>query len=385
MTIKGSNPFFKRKCKPAINETKLDKFGGCIIGIDFSIFAYKAKFNGDLIGGITKNNLRLLKNNITPIYVFDGKPPKEKGGVLQYRREKKNFMKIKKIIVEKCLEFDRSDFNDFKSNINDFIDENSFSYYIENEELKYYFNMSNDDLKKEIDKISKRIIYISHDDVESCKILLDLFGIKYIQAECEAESLIAMLCKNNLIDGCISEDSDFLANGGSLLLRNFSSDKNTIEEYCLKGILDCLDFSYEKFLDFCILCGSDYTPKINGLGPITAYKIMNKCTNIEDFLTTNNKYIIPENFDYIKARDLFKNPITKEVYDTIDKDFKMVQPKIELLKEFIKTSKLKDKYYKIIDDNLINYYLNIDGMNQFDYKKKDTKIEMKITDYYRQI
>jgi hypothetical protein len=67
-------------------------------------------------------------------------------------------MKIKKIIVEKCYELDKSNFNNFKSDINDYIEKNSFSYYIDDEELKYYFNMSNEDLKKEIEKISKRII-----------------------------------------------------------------------------------------------------------------------------------------------------------------------------------------------------------------------------------
>jgi flap endonuclease-1 len=343
---------------------------------------YKAKYNNnDPIDGFTRLTLRLLKNQITPIYVFDGKPPKEKDEVLQFRRDKKNYMKIKKIIVEKCLELDKSNYDEFQSNINDFIQENSFSYSFDDEELIYYFNKSNDDLVKEIDKISKKIIYVSSEDIESCKILFDLFGVKYIQAPCEAECLVAILCKDNFVDGCISEDSDVLANGGYLLLRNLTADKNTIEEYCLQGILDSMAFTYDEFLDLCILCGSDYTSKINGLGPITAYKLIQKYGNIEEFLKVNNKYIIPDNFDYIKARDLFKNPINKDVYNKIDKNFKMLQPKLELLKDYIKNSKLKEKYYKIIDDNLINYYLNIEGIDQ--YKDNDYKTNMKITDYFK--
>jgi hypothetical protein len=34
----------------------------------------------------------------------------------------------------------------------------------------------------------------------------------YIHINCEAEGLLAMLCKNNIIDGCISEDTDVLVN-----------------------------------------------------------------------------------------------------------------------------------------------------------------------------
>lgn len=382
MGIKNLKVILQRKCKIAINTRKLDSYRGMKLAIDASIFMYKAKYNNnDPIDGFTRLTLRLLKNQITPIYVFDGKPPKEKDEVLQYRRDKKNYMKIKKIIVEKCLELDKSNYDEFQSNINDFIQENSFSYNFDDEELIYYFNKSNDDLVKEIDKISKKIIYVSSEDIESCKILFDLFGVKYIQAPCEAECLVAILCKDNFVDGCISEDSDVLANGGYLLLRNLTADKNTIEEYCLQGILDSMAFTYDEFLDLCILCGSDYTSKINGLGPITAYKLIQKYGNIEEFLKVNNKYIIPDNFDYIKARNLFKNPINKDVYNKIDKNFKMLQPKLELLKDYIKNSKLKEKYYKIIDDNLINYYLNIEGIDQ--YKDNDYKTNMKITDYYK--
>lgn len=384
MGIKNLKVILQRKCKIAINTRKLDSYRGMKLAIDASIFLYKTKYNNnDPIEGFTRLTLRLLKNQITPIFVFDGKPPKEKDGVLQFRKDKKNFMKVKKIIVEKCMELDRSNFEIFQSNINDFIQENSFSINLEEEELLYYFNRTNDELEKEIDKISKKIIYISSEDIEACKKLFDIFGIKYIQATCEAECLIALLCKDNYVDGCISEDSDVLANGGYLFLRNLSADKNTIEEYCLQGILNSMNFTFDNFLDLCILCGCDYTPKINGMGPITAYKLIQKYGNIEEFLKMNNKYIIPNNFDYIKARELFKNPIDKEIYDKIDKDFRMNQPKLELLKDYLKNSKLKEKYFKIIDDNLINYYLNIEGLDQIDYKKTN-KIS-KITDYYKSL
>jgi len=381
MGIKNIKVVLDRYCSNAINIRKLDCYRGMKLAIDLSIFLYKAKYNsGDVIESITKLILRLLKNDITPIFIFDGKPPKEKDGVLEDRREKKNYMKVKKIIIEKCINLDKSDYDVFKTDIDKFIKDNSFNYILENDELNYYFKKEKIELENEIEKITRKIIYITNDDIEKCKELFELFGIKYINAPCEAECLVALLCKNNLVDGCISEDSDVLANGGFLFLRNLCSDKNFIEEYCLHGILDSLGFTYDQFLDFCILCGCDYTPKINGLGPLGSYNLINKFKNIEEFLKKNNKYVIPENFNFQKARDLFKNPISKEIYDKIDKDFRMVQPKIELLKTFLRKSKLNDKFFKIIDNNLINYYLNIDNMNQIDYKKKKT--EVKITDFF---
>ena len=229
--------------------------------------------------------------------------------------------------------------------------------------------------------LTKKIIYVTSYHIETSKELFNLFGVKYIHAPCEAESLLAMLCKNNYIDGCISEDTDILANGGHLFLRNFNADKNTIEEYCLHGILDNLKMTQEQFVDMCILCGCDYTTKIMGMGPITAHKLILKYGSIEEVLKNNNKYIIPDNFDYMKARDLFKNPISQDIFNNIDKDMKMKEPKLEKLKEFIKNTKLKEKYLKDIDKNLMNYFLNIEGVCA-QVNKKNKQTSKKITDYY---
>ena len=200
--------------------------------------------------------------------------------------------------------------------------------------------------------ITKKIIYVTSYHIDSSKELFDLFGIKYIHAPCEAESLLAMLCKNNYIDGCISEDTDILANGGHLFLRNFNADKNTVDEYCLEGILSNLNVTHEQFVDMCILCGCDYTSKINGMGPITAHKLIMKYKSLEEILKNNNKYVIPSDFDYVKARELFKNPISLELFNTIDKEITIKEPNIDKLKIFLKDTKLKDRFFSEIDKNL---------------------------------
>jgi flap endonuclease-1 len=39
--------------------------------------------------------------------------------------------------------------------------------------------------------------------------------------------------------------------------------------------------THEEFVDLCILCGSDYTNTISGIGPVKAYKYIQECKNIE--------------------------------------------------------------------------------------------------------
>jgi len=373
MGIKNLKVILNQKCKTAINIRKLDSYRGMILGIDISIFLYKYLYsNDDHLEGLTRLILRLLKNHITPLFIFDGKPPKEKNDILQNRKEKKDFMTIKKNIIEKCVDFDRSELKNFKESIIQYINNTNSDFTMNDDEIKELYEKDKETLEKDCEKLIKKIIYVTSYHIESSKNLFDLFGIKYIHAPCEAEALLAMLCKKNIINGCISEDTDVLPNGGQLFLRNFNADKNTIEEYCLYGILDNLNLTNDKFIDLCILCGCDYTAKIYGMGPITAYKLITKYDNIENILENNKKFIIPDNFNYEKARSLFKNPIDDDIFNNIDKNTKMNKPNMNDLISFLKKTSLKDKFFKEINDHLMNYYLNINGPNEISINKKIT-------------
>ena len=381
MGIKNLRVILNQKCSLAINNRKLDNYSGMIMGIDISIFLYKYLYNNDdHIEGLTRLSLRLLKNHIMPIYVFDGKPPKEKDGTLQERRDKREVLNIKKNIIEKCMNLqnsdDKKDFETFKNEVLSEIKTKSDIFIIDDEELKNIFEKTNDDLKDEFEKIDKKIIYVKYEHIESSKKLFDLMGVGYIHAPCEAESLLAVLCQQNLIDGCISEDSDILVNGGQLFLRNLSAEKNNIEEYCLEGILQGLEMTHDEFIDMCILCGCDYLPKINGMGPITAHKLIIQYKTIEKFMENNSKFTIPPDFDYVKARYLFKNPVDLELIGPMNDKIKINKPNIEELKIFLKETKLKEKYLHEVDKSLMNYFLNIDGMHKIESNSK-------ITDYFK--
>jgi flap endonuclease-1 len=382
MGIKNLSVLLNQKCKLAINSRKLDCYQGMKIGIDVSIFLYKYLYNNDdHIEGLTRLILRLLKNQIIPVFVFDGKPPKEKDETLQYRREKRDFLSVRKNVLENSISIEKTNYDNFKNILIENVKNISETYILEEDEIKMLFEKSSDEIEKEIEKVAKKIIYVTHIHIENAKKLFDLFGIQYIHEQCEAESLMSVLCKESIIDGCISEDSDILVNGGALFLRNFNADKNTIDEYCLEGILNNLNLTLDQFIDMCILIGCDYTTKINGMGPMTAYKLILKYNNIEKVLENNNKFIIPENFDYVTARNLFKNPVSKDILNNINKEIFLSKPNIEELTTFLKSSKLKDKYFNEIEKNLMNYYLNIDGI--YNYEKNMNKNESKkITDFF---
>lgn len=354
MGIKNISLLLSHKCKDSIQKKNLKLYSNKIITIDLSIYLYKYLYNNnDHIEGLTRQILRLYRNGITPLYVFDGIPPKEKDDVIKERYIKKNnYINRKEEII---TEIDTLT-NNTDKNVENV--ENA-----ENTETTETINI----LKKELDKLTRKIISVTHVHVSKCKELFDLFGVPYIVSNGEAESLCAKLCTDKLAHGCISEDTDILANGGNVFIRNFNASSNYINEYSLPKILESLDVNYDQFIDICILCGCDYTTKIKGIGPINAYKYIKKYNNIETIIELINdennktfkKYKIPENFDYKKAKELFLDiqDIDTSVYSD---SIKLKKPQIDNLITFIKknSSKLHPKYYKELTSYLFNYYSN---------------------------
>ena len=60
-------------------------------------------------------------------------------------------------------------------------------------------------------------------------------------------------------------------------------------------------------------------------------------------------------------------------------DIKIEHPNINELLAFLKTTKLKEKYLKEIEKNIITYYVNITCMDNIVYEKNQLK---KITDFF---
>lgn len=69
-----------------------------------------------------------------------------------------------------------------------------------------------------------------------------------------------------------------------VLLRGFNSKGEPIVEINFDDMLKELKLSYDEFVDLCILCGCDYTDTIEGIGPITAYKLIQEHRTIEKIL-----------------------------------------------------------------------------------------------------
>jgi DNA excision repair protein ERCC-5 len=104
--------------------------------------------------------------------------------------------------------------------------------------------------------------------------LLQLFGIPYIIAPMEAEAQCAFLDVESLTDGTITDDSDVWLFGAKNVYKNFFNQKKHVMCFKASDIRQYFKLERQQLVLLGLLVGSDYTPGIVGVGPVTALEIL---------------------------------------------------------------------------------------------------------------
>ncbi|GAW79552.1 DNA repair endonuclease,RAD2 endonuclease [Plasmodium gonderi] len=176
-------------------------------------------------------------------------------------------------------------------------------------------NRENEELMKEYKKLKKNNIEINDEMNDDIKILLDLFGIPYVQSPCEAEAQCSYLNSRNYCDAIISDDSDVLVFSGKTVIKNFFNRKKTVEVYEKKLIEDKLGLYQEELINLSLLCGCDYTIGVHGVGIVNALEIIKAFPTFEDLKKL--KEIVSNPFREINHEDkYFQNEEVKHFLET---------------------------------------------------------------------
>jgi flap endonuclease-1 len=350
MGIKNLNVLFKKYVKNGISVQNLDTLSDKIIAIDLSIYLYKFQYGGgNYLKKFLDQIINFWKYGITPVYIFDGIPPTEKSETLQKRKITKkktenDMNSLADIIVQQKNLFQKKQ-----------IELRFSSDEEKTEELSVELSEIKDNLKKHetaLKKKQKSYINITINDINNCKKLFNILGIKYIVSNSEADILCCELLKSKVVDYCMSEDMDFLTHGCNKLLKNYDYKTNTIQIYQLDKILEELNITFENFVDVCILCGCDYTNKINGIGPINALKYIKKYNCIENIIENlingntkgKNKFKIIDDFNFLRARQIF---LTKTPPPLEKDDLLVGRTNYDLLSTFFVENKIRCNMNKV--------------------------------------
>lgn len=251
------------------------------------------------------------KYNISPIFIFDGKPPPEKWELLKHRQMVKN--QAEKKYTEMQLEITKSD---NKQECLDMI--------IEMESLK------------------KQFVRLRFNDIQKIKTLFQFYGVSYYDAMGEADRVCAALVINGKAWACLSDDMDMFVYGCPRVLRHLSLANNTVLFYDTNRILQDLELSLDAFKQIAVLCGTDYntTQSISIYDSMECYKLFSVSftingntntfyewlhetttyiSNYESLIAAYNMFSISDNELYMKEFD----PISNKSFD------------IEQLKQFM--------------------------------------------------
>jgi flap endonuclease-1 len=159
--------------------------------------------------------------------------------------------------------------------------------------------------------------------IEDAKRLLLLLGIPFVQAPSEAEAQTAYMAKKGDVWAASSKDYDSLLFGAPRLLRyltiygrEFYPSKGTSkplkpELMELKRILTHNGITQQQLIDIAILVGTDFNQGVKGIGPKKALRLVKDYGNIEN-LPLETKSGLAGNLN--DTRNIFLQPSLTDNY-----------------------------------------------------------------------
>ena len=223
------NTFIKSKCNgiQCLRKIHLSELRDKHIIVDTSIYMYKFMLDNGIYEGFYNMCSIFIKYNITPLFVFDGKPPKEKEDELRKRSEDKKKAEATYNILKHKLKENKND---------DDIEE----------------------IEQQMYNLRKKFVRVRTTDIDIVKSIIDAFGLQYMNAPNESDELCAYYALNNKVYAVMSEDMDMFIYGCPIVIRYLSVLKENCIVYNSVNIIKKLNMTEEHFKQMCILSGTDY-------------------------------------------------------------------------------------------------------------------------------
>ena len=259
MGIKGLFPYLTEAAPKAHNTSELKRYTGRRLAVDASGWMYQflsivrtgaAAENPQNSQGAATSHLqgfvyralKLLEAGVHPVFVFDGKPPDMKLAVNRARRKTREAAKEEHAAA-----------------------------------------VADGASSEAVYKAASRSTLVTKEHSDHAKELLRAMGLPVVEAPGEAEATCAQLCHEGQVYAAVTEDMDVLTFGSPRQIKNlFDVEGNRTRqprpayEIDLAKVLECLSYTQDQFIEFCILCGCDYLPHLPRLGPKTAAQLLQR-------------------------------------------------------------------------------------------------------------
>jgi 5'-3' exonuclease len=219
----------------------------------------------------------------------------------------------------------------------------------------------------------KKNIEITNNSIKTLKKFFKEHDIPYLECISEADFICSQLSRHDVIQGCISDDMDFLTLGCKHLYREYYQYSDEILEYSLDEILK--EFTSEQLIDISIFLGCDYCERVqdyvNRCHDISVYNLFKTHSTLEgvwNYLYSNNMFIHVDNekattltLQWFKAREILRNNNNFCYDDMTDKIDELLEQldennyKLSSIKEYVNDKFIRPKYNKLtITKTIVN-------------------------------
>ena len=295
MGIKHLNRFLHKHCSSnAVQHTNISIFQNETLVIDTSIFMYRfltsEKTQQGMVSMFEKMIQMFRQYNITPVFIFDGKPPEEKTKLLKERYWKRVLASRKVEELKQLLESAA----DTPETIHDY-----------------------QAIKQEMEIAETDALRLRKVDIQAIKTFIRSLNLSFIDAKEEADELCVKQVKSNQAHAVISDDMDMLVHGCPATIRNLNVNTGECTAYYLNVILYELNMTIQQFREIMVLSGTDYCANPE---ECDLYKTLKLYTNYKRFLKSNKwrtigflEYVL-QYTDYVSNTDEIQKAYAKFTY-----------------------------------------------------------------------
>lgn len=280
MGIKGLKAFLRSKFPETIVRSHLSHFFGKRVAVDVLpyLFKFKAVQGDQWRHGMLQFMMNLLSYTVHPCFITDGPC------VTTEKREEQEKRKSAKSKLEDKIKSLQEDLSTYEKTAE--ISERMKSLPIQVSSFRGLLlgdsggDLNTEAVQNHIDKLIRQKVTIAPEDLDDVREMCGVLRFPFYTAKQEAESLCSFLCLNGYVDAVVTEDSDVLAYGAPCWISGIEHDGSclVVESETLRR---ATELSASEWLDFCIMCGTDYNHGVEKFGPVSAFRAIRQHRTIE--------------------------------------------------------------------------------------------------------
>lgn len=314
MGIKNLHEFLRHTCPDIYKEKHISYFAFQKIAVDTSIYVckFKTTYGKRWLFAVLLFLSVLRQYDVHPVFLFDTAFPVEKNEEKQNRRMARQKNKERVVQLEKLWHTFRSEYvtkhsadttspeillSDLPPPLLECVQKSEGT-------ATSATTISLSAMDDMMERMLNTLLTVSTEDFQLVKELLTVMGIPYFPSKGEAEASCAFLARQGLVHGVLSEDTDVLTYQSPLFIHRFNLSTGMVQIIEYQEMLQRLEMTPLQFVDFCIMCGTDFNGNISKIGPDKSYHLLKRYGSIEG-IKEHMKFLDITPLHHLRSREIF--------------------------------------------------------------------------------